>query len=136
MPNSQAISAHRIVSSANNQGTQSIADHYQDAQIIVISAVAIVVLFAVIALLVSKLRRTPSTDSTDGNIEMQEMEPQEDPYLQAIMFPSEPEPVWHKSVRTFLRSTSQTLLRKPQEPEHRYSIPEDLRHQLKHIYVY
>ncbi|CAL4173373.1 unnamed protein product, partial [Meganyctiphanes norvegica] len=100
---------------------------------IVLVSVSVVAVIVVIAFVVSKIRRQQSIDSTDEYIEM---ELPEDPYLQAIMFPSEPEPEWHQNVRTVLRTASQKILRKPQEPPHRTSIPEDLRYQLKHIYVY
>lgn len=52
----------------------------------------------------------------------------------AIMFPSEPRPEWHRHLRQVLHKAGQKIFKKP-EP-HDTHIPEDLRYQLKQIYVY
>lgn len=54
--------------------------------------------------------------------------------LQAIMFPTEPRPEWHRHLRQVLQKAGQKIFKKPEY--HDTTIPEHLRHQLKHIYVY
>ncbi|XP_076045928.1 uncharacterized protein LOC143028142 isoform X1 [Oratosquilla oratoria] len=53
----------------------------------------------------------------------------------AIMFPSEPRPEWHRHLRSMLHKAGQKIFRKQSEA-HDTTIPEDLRYQLKQIYVY
>ncbi|XP_076045929.1 uncharacterized protein LOC143028142 isoform X2 [Oratosquilla oratoria] len=84
-----------------------------------------------IALVITKMRRRQSSDSTESI----EMEMPTDPYLQAIMFPSEPRPEWHRHLRSMLHKAGQKIFRKQSEA-HDTTIPEDLRYQLKQIYVY
>lgn len=50
------------------------------------------------------------------------------------MFPSEPRPEWHRHLRQVIHKAGQKVFKKP-DP-HDTTIPENLRHQLKHIYVY
>ncbi|KAK4306083.1 hypothetical protein Pmani_022060 [Petrolisthes manimaculis] len=52
----------------------------------------------------------------------------------AIMFPSEPRPEWHRHLRQVIHKAGQKVFKKPDS--HDTNIPENLRHQLKHIYVY
>ncbi|XP_063881321.1 uncharacterized protein LOC135111674 [Scylla paramamosain] len=52
----------------------------------------------------------------------------------AIMFPTEPRPEWHRHLRQVINKAGQKIFKKG-EP-HETTIPENLRHQLKHIYVY
>lgn len=75
-----------------------------------------------------KMRRRQSTDS-DIELEMPT-----DPYLQAIMFPTEPRPEWHRHLRQVLHKAGQKIFKKPEH--HDTNIPENLRYQLKQIYVY
>ncbi|KAK8740550.1 hypothetical protein OTU49_002963, partial [Cherax quadricarinatus] len=76
-----------------------------------------------------KMRRRQSTDSTDL-----EMEVTPDPYLQAIMFPTEPRPEWHRHLRHVIHKAGQKIFKKPEH--HDTNIPDNLRYQLKYIYVY
>ncbi|XP_069974107.1 uncharacterized protein [Penaeus vannamei] len=52
----------------------------------------------------------------------------------AIMFPSEPRPEWHRHLRQVLHKAGQKIFKKPEH--HDTHIPENLRYQLKQIYVY
>ncbi|XP_050691109.1 uncharacterized protein LOC126982878 isoform X1 [Eriocheir sinensis] len=52
----------------------------------------------------------------------------------AIMFPTEPRPEWHRHLRQVLNKAGQKIFKKSES--HDTTIPENLRHQLKHIYVY
>ncbi|KAG7154160.1 uncharacterized protein LOC121856601 [Homarus americanus] len=52
----------------------------------------------------------------------------------AIMFPTEPRPEWHRHLRHVLHKAGQKIFKKPEY--HDTTIPENLRYQLKHIYVY
>ncbi|XP_066959843.1 uncharacterized protein [Macrobrachium rosenbergii] len=52
----------------------------------------------------------------------------------AIMFPTEPRPEWHRHLRQVLQKAGQKIFKKPEH--HDTNIPENLRYQLKQIYVY
>ncbi|XP_066959865.1 uncharacterized protein [Macrobrachium rosenbergii] len=95
---------------------------------LVIVMVSVAVAIAIIALLINKMRRrqTPEEDM--------ELEIPTDPYLQAIMFPTEPRPEWHRHLRQVLQKAGQKIFKKPEH--HDTNIPENLRYQLKQIYVY
>lgn len=95
---------------------------------LVVVMVSVALAIAIIALLISKMRRRQSTDS-DIELEMPT-----DPYLQAIMFPTEPRPEWHRHLRQVLHKAGQKIFKKPEH--HDTNIPENLRYQLKQIYVY
>lgn len=62
------------------------------------------------------------------------MEVTPDPYLQAIMFPTEPRPEWHRHLRHVIHKAGQKIFKKPEH--HDTNIPDNLRYQLKYIYVY
>ncbi|XP_071519086.1 uncharacterized protein [Panulirus ornatus] len=94
-----------------------------------IAMVSVALAIVIIALLISKMRRRQSSDTTDIDLDVPT-----DPYLQAIMFPTEPRPEWHRHLRHVLHKAGQKIFKKP-EP-HDTNIPENLRYQLKHIYVY
>ncbi|XP_045115218.1 uncharacterized protein LOC123506899 isoform X3 [Portunus trituberculatus] len=96
---------------------------------LLIAMVTAALAIAIIALLISKMRRRQSSDSTDIDLEVPT-----DPYMQAIMFPTEPRPEWHRHLRQVINKAGQKIFKKG-EP-HETTIPENLRHQLKHIYVY
>lgn len=96
---------------------------------LLIAMVSAALAIAIIALLISKMRRRQSSDSTDIDLEVPT-----DPYMQAIMFPTEPRPEWHRHLRQVINKAGQKIFKKG-EP-HETTIPENLRHQLKHIYVY
>lgn len=96
---------------------------------LLIAMVSAALAIAIIALLISKMRRRQNTDSTDIDLEVPT-----DPYVQAIMFPTEPRPEWHRHLRQVINKAGQKIFKKG-EP-HETTIPENLRHQLKHIYVY
>ncbi|XP_050691114.1 uncharacterized protein LOC126982879 [Eriocheir sinensis] len=82
-----------------------------------------------LALVSRKMRRRQNTDSTDIELEVPT-----DPYMEAIMFPTEPRPEWHRHLRQVLNKAGQKIFKKSES--HDTTIPENLRHQLKHIYVY
>ncbi|KAK8740551.1 hypothetical protein OTU49_002963 [Cherax quadricarinatus] len=96
---------------------------------LLLTMVSLALAIAIIALLISKMRRRQSTDSTDL-----EMEVTPDPYLQAIMFPTEPRPEWHRHLRHVIHKAGQKIFKKPEH--HDTNIPDNLRYQLKYIYVY
>lgn len=96
---------------------------------LLIAMVSAALAIAIIALLISKMRRRQSSDSTDIDLEVPT-----DPYMEAIMFPTEPRPEWHRHLRQVINKAGQKIFKKG-EP-HETTIPENLRHQLKHIYVY
>jgi len=95
---------------------------------VLLAMLSVAVLILALALLISKVRRRQSLDATDMDVEMPT-----DPYLQAIMFPTE-RPVWHASLKQLLTKAGQKIMGK-QQP-HDTHIPEALRYQLKQIYVY
>ncbi|XP_050691111.1 uncharacterized protein LOC126982878 isoform X3 [Eriocheir sinensis] len=96
---------------------------------LLIAMVTAALAIAIIALLISKMRRRQNTDSTDIELEVPT-----DPYMEAIMFPTEPRPEWHRHLRQVLNKAGQKIFKKSES--HDTTIPENLRHQLKHIYVY
>lgn len=96
---------------------------------LLLAMVSVALAIVIIALLISKMRRRQSADSTDIELEVPV-----DPYMQAIMFPSEPRPEWHRHLRQVLHKAGQKIFKKPEH--HDTHIPENLRYQLKQIYVY
>ncbi|XP_045605141.2 uncharacterized protein [Procambarus clarkii] len=52
----------------------------------------------------------------------------------AIMFPTEPRPEWHRHLRHVIHKAGQKIFKKPEQ--HDTTIPDNLRYQLKYIYVY
>ncbi|KAK8740547.1 hypothetical protein OTU49_002963 [Cherax quadricarinatus] len=52
----------------------------------------------------------------------------------AIMFPTEPRPEWHRHLRHVIHKAGQKIFKKPEH--HDTNIPDNLRYQLKYIYVY
>ncbi|XP_042875760.1 uncharacterized protein LOC122255622 [Penaeus japonicus] len=81
----------------------------------------------------SSLRSSSSSSSRLGFHEIFVAEP-EIAETFAIMFPSEPRPEWHRHLRQVLHKAGQKIFKKPEQ--HDTHIPENLRYQLKQIYVY